>query len=140
MKQKPYPLEALFCTIITPLERFLRQTASGGIILVVMTIVTLFIANSPWGAAFQHFWERPVGLSYDSWMLERSLKEWINEGLMALFFLVVGLELKREILVGELSTFRKAILPVAGAAGGHRLGHSHGNGHRFCRRLPSGAS
>jgi len=118
MKQKPYPLEALFGAIITPLERFLRQTTSGGIILVVMTIVTLFIANSPWGATFQHFWERPVGLSYDSWMLERSLKEWINEGLMALFFLLVGLELKREILVGELSTFRKAILPVAGAAGG----------------------
>ena len=118
MKQKPYPLEALFGAIITPLERFLRQATSGGIILVVMTIVTLFIANSPWGATFQHFWERPVGLSYDSWILERSLKEWINEGLMALFFLVVGLELKREILVGELSTFRKAILPVAGAVGG----------------------
>ena len=118
MKQKPYPLEALFVTIITPFERFLRQTTSGGIILVVMTICTLLIANSPWGHTFQRFWERPVGFTFDSWILERPLREWINEGLMALFFLVVGLELKREILVGELSSFQNAVLPVAGAAGG----------------------
>jgi len=93
MKQKLYPLEALFGTIITPFERFLRQTTSGGIILVVMTICTLLIANSPWGHTFQRFWERPVGFTFDSWILERPLREWINEGLMALFFLVVGLEL-----------------------------------------------
>ena len=118
MKQKPYPLEELFGTIITPFERFLRQTTSGGIILVVMTICTLLIANSPWGHTFQRFWERPVGFTFDSLILERPLREWINEGLMALFSLVVGLELKREILVGELSSFQNAVLPVAGAAGG----------------------
>jgi len=118
MKQKPYPLEALFGTILTPFERFLRQTTSGGIILVIMTVCTLLIANSPWGHTFLHFWERPAGITFYPWILERSLHEWINEGLMALFFLVVGLELKREILVGELSSFRNAILPVAGAVGG----------------------
>ena len=118
MKQKHYPLEEFFGAIISPFERFLRQTTSGGIILVVMTICTLLIANSPWGQEFHHFWERPVGITFDSWILALSLREWINEGLMALFFLVVGLELKREILVGELSSFQNAILPVAGAIGG----------------------
>lgn len=118
MKQKPYPLEALFGTILTPFERFLRQTTSGGIILVVMTIITLLTANSPWEHSFQHFWERPMGISFHPWALERPLREWINEGLMVLFFLVVGLELKREILVGELSSFQNAILPVAAAVGG----------------------
>ncbi len=91
MKQKPYPLEALFGTILTPFERFLRQTTSGGIILVIMTVCTLLIANSPWGHTFLHFWERPAGITFYPWILERSLHEWINEGLIAVFLLLVGL-------------------------------------------------
>jgi NhaA family Na+:H+ antiporter len=118
MKEKPYPLEAFFGAIINPFERFQRETTSGGIILAVITICTLLIANSPWGQTFQHFWEKSLSITFDSWTIERSLQEWINEGLMSLFFLLVGLELKREILVGELSSFQNAILPVAGAAGG----------------------
>ncbi len=118
MEQKPYPLEKLFGAIITPFERFLRQTTSGGIILVFMTICTLLIANSPWEQEFHYFWERPVSISFDFWILALPIREWINEGLMALFFFVIGLELKREILVGELSSLKNAILPVAGAIGG----------------------
>ena len=83
-----------------------------------MTIAALLIANSPWGQAFLHFWEKPVGISFDTWLLERSRRDWINDGLMALFFLLVGLELKREFLVGELSSFQNAVLPVIAAAGG----------------------
>ncbi|MEN6374310.1 MAG: Na+/H+ antiporter NhaA [Smithella sp.] len=118
MGEKQYPLEKLFGNIISPFERFLRETTSGGITLVVVTICTILISNSPWGQEFQHFWESSLGITIDSWFLNRSLREWINEGLMAFFFLVVGLELKREILVGELSSFRNAILPIAGAVGG----------------------
>ena len=86
--------------------------------LVATTVVTLVIANSPLGEPFAHFWERHAGLQFGSWTLEQSLHHWINDGLMALFFLLVGLELKREALVGELSSLRDAALPILAAVGG----------------------
>jgi NhaA family Na+:H+ antiporter len=115
---KPYPLERLFGTILSPLERFLRRATAGGIVLVATTLLTLGIANSFLGAPFAHFWELGAGLSFGSWVLEQSLQHWVNDGLMALFFLVVGLELKREVLVGELSSLKDAALPVFAALGG----------------------
>lgn len=118
MKQDRYPLEPLFGKIIGPFERFLRQTTAGGIVLMVMTLLTLIVASSPWGDAFRHIWETPVRIGIGRANLEMSLHAWVNEGLMALFFLLVGLELKREILVGELASLRNAVLPVAGAIGG----------------------
>lgn len=118
MELKPYPLEPLFGRILTPFEQFLRRTTAGGIILMGTTVLTLLIANSPWGSAFHHFWEQQVKIAFGPWQLQQSLHHWINDGLMALFFLLVGLELKREILVGELSSLRDAALPVVAALGG----------------------
>ncbi|MEE9910155.1 MAG: Na+/H+ antiporter NhaA [Deltaproteobacteria bacterium] len=115
---KHYPLEPLFGKIIGPFERFLQRVTAGGIVLMVMTLLTLIVASSPWGDAYRHLWETPlrIGIGHES--LSMSLHAWVNEGLMALFFLLVGLELKREILVGELASLRNAALPVAGAIGG----------------------
>jgi len=113
-----YPLERLFGTVLSPFERFLRRTTAGGIVLIATTILTLALANTPWGEALRHLWEIPFALEIGPWRLSLTLHHWINEGLMALFFLVVGLELKREIMIGELSSLRNAALPVAGAIGG----------------------
>lgn len=83
-----------------------------------MTLMTLIVASSPWGDAYRHLWETPIRIGAGHYALELSVHAWVNEGLMALFFLLVGLELKREILVGELASLRHAALPVMGAIGG----------------------
>ena len=113
-----YPLENLFGHILSPFERFLQRTTSGGIILMGATVVALVLANSMWGDHVRHLWEQPLHIGIGAWQLKLSLHSWINEGLMTLFFLLVGLELKREILVGELASFRDALLPVVAAIGG----------------------
>jgi NhaA family Na+:H+ antiporter len=117
-RQFLYPLEPLFGQILSPFEQFLRRTTAGGIVLVLTTLMTLIIANSPAGAAFHHFWEQSLSFSLGDWQLNMSLHHWVNDGLMALFFLLVGLEIKREILVGELSSLRDAGLPIGAAIGG----------------------
>ena len=117
-RQTPYPLELLFGRILTPFEEFLRRTTAGGIVLVGMTIVTLGLAAVLGGDAIHHFWETPLTVSLGERRLALSLHHWINDGLMALFFLLVGLELKREMLVGELSSLRDAALPIFAAVGG----------------------
>lgn len=113
-----YPLEDLFGRILSPFERFLQRTTSGGIILMGTTVVALILANSTWGDYIRHLWEQPLQIWVGSWQLKLSLHSLINEGLMTLFFLLVGLELKREILVGELASFRDALLPAVAAMGG----------------------
>jgi Na+:H+ antiporter, NhaA family len=115
---QPYPLERLFGAALSPFERFLRQATAGGIVLVATTLVTLVIANSALGDGFHLFWEQPAGLTLGPWSIEQSLHHWVNDGLMALFFLLVGLELKREALVGELSSLQDAALPIVAALGG----------------------
>lgn len=118
MTRHHYPLEPFFGKIIGPFERFLRQTTAGGIVLMGMMLLTLIVASSPWGDTYRYLWETPVLIGIGGGHLEMSLHAWVNEGLMALFFLLVGLELKREIMVGELASLRNATLPVAGAIGG----------------------
>ncbi|MFZ3322824.1 MAG: Na+/H+ antiporter NhaA [Usitatibacter sp.] len=118
MSDQKYPLESLFGRILSPFEDFLRRTAAGGIVLVVATIMALTLATWLGDAAVHHAWERPLGITQGAFHLDLTLHEWVNEALMALFFLLVGLELKREILVGELSSVRDAALPVIAAAGG----------------------
>lgn len=113
-----YPLEPLFEKVLSPFERFLRRTTAGGIVLIGTSLLTLLIANSHYGEGFHHFWEQALALSIGSWELKQSLHHWVNDGLMALFFLLVGLEIKREILVGELSSLRDATLPIGAAIGG----------------------
>ena len=101
-----------------------KKYVNSSMILIVVTIAALIVANSPWGDAYRSLWERPVSFSIGDFNLfshgqrSLSLMDFINDFLMALFFFSVGLEIKREILVGELSTFKKALLPIIGACGG----------------------
>lgn len=114
-----YPLEPLFGRIISPFERFLRRTTAGGIILIGVSLLTLIAACIIGDAAWHHFWEQPLSLLFGTgFRFDVSLHHFVNDGLMAFFFLLVGLELKREILVGELSSLRDAALPVVAAIGG----------------------
>ncbi|WP_291316145.1 Na+/H+ antiporter NhaA [Desulfuromonas sp.] len=110
----PYKL-AVF---MRPFEDFFKRQASGGFVLMAATALALFLANSPLSDAYHHFWEFELTVGFDSFGLTQSLHHWINDGLMAVFFFVVGLEIKREFLAGELASVRKAALPIAGAIGG----------------------
>jgi NhaA family Na+:H+ antiporter len=102
-----------------PFERFFRIEAASAGVLFAMMLLALAWANSPWSESYQHFWhEEHIALSLLGWHFEMSLGHFVNDALMAIFFFVVGLEIKRELVHGELSTRRKAMLPVAGALGG----------------------
>ncbi len=114
-----YPLEPLFSRILSPFETFLRQTTAGGIVLIIATIIALTLATWLGEDAVHHFWEQPLAVSAGHYFeLKLSLHYWVNDGLMVLFFLLVGLELKREILVGELASLKSAALPIMAALGG----------------------
>ena len=131
MKDKTYPLEPLFGRILSPFEQFLRRTTAGGIVLIATTVVALALATVFGADAMHRFTEQPLGFSAGGRpRLELSLHQWINDGLMSLFFLLVGLELKREILVGELSSLKDAALPVIAAASGssHAVRADKGSG------------
>lgn len=97
---------------------FLKHESAGGIILFFCVIVSLFIANSPLGADFNNLLESKIGFNTASIHLEYSVALWINDGLMAIFFLLVGLEIKRELIEGELASPKKAALPIICAIGG----------------------
>ncbi len=99
-------------------DRFFRPEVSGSVVLMVCTIVALGWANSPWSQLYFDLLHIDVGFSWAGTAFHLSLQHWINDALMAIFFFVVGLEVKREIAVGELSTLRKAALPVSAAVGG----------------------
>ena len=105
--------------ITNPVNAFISKSTTGGFFLFFSALLAIFIANSSWAAAYHHFWEHKIAIGFDNvFYLDKSIHHWINDGLMAIFFFVVGLELKREILAGELSNPRKAILPIAAAFGG----------------------
>jgi Na+:H+ antiporter, NhaA family len=113
MSRTPIVVRAL-----KPFQRFVKTEASGGIILLACAAIALAWANSPWSESYFHLWENHFGIRIADWGFDLTLHHWINDGLMAVFFFVVGLEIKREIMVGELSSPRQAALPVAGAIGG----------------------
>lgn len=104
--------------LTNPFVRFLHIESAGGVILLFFTIAALILSNSPWADAFEHAWETQVGLQVGSLEFARSLREWINDGLMTLFFFLVALELKRELILGELNKPRMAALSIAAALGG----------------------
>src|SRR5918911_1068071 len=104
--------------IVRPFQEFADKASSSGILLIAAALIALAWANSPWGDVYTGLWETKLSVSLGAFSIEEDLAHWINDGLMALFFLVVGLEIKREILVGELSSPRGAALPVAAALGG----------------------
>lgn len=104
--------------IIDPLQQFINMQVSSGIILLLSLVVALVWANSPWAASYDHLWHTPIGFSIGPYELTNTLHFWINDGLMTIFFFVVGLEIKREILTGELASPRQAALPIVAALGG----------------------
>ncbi len=108
-------------TIISPFQKFMKMEASSGIILLLAAAVALGWANSPWADAYHHLWELEFSLQLGDAELSKTLHHWINDGLMAIFFFLVGLEIKREVMEGELSTIRKATLPFLAALGGMAL-------------------
>jgi len=113
-----YPWEKAFSRIITPFEEFIQKQTTTGIILMGTTIVALALANGPFHLTYEHIIHTPISIGVGSWSIERPLSHWVNEGLMALFFLLVGLEIKREVIVGELADIKKAALPMFAAVGG----------------------
>lgn len=100
------------------ISEFLRSSSSGGILLLVCVAISLLIANTNGGEGFKNLLNTEIGFSNNTVALRYSILTWINDGLMAVFFLLVGLEIKREIISGELSSVQKAILPVLAAVGG----------------------
>lgn len=100
------------------LETFLRDESISGKLILGATTLALIVVNSPLHDAYEHFWQLDLGIGLGSWDLSQSLRHWVNEGLMAIFFLVVGLEIKREFVHGELRELKMASLPIAAALGG----------------------
>ncbi len=125
----PWDVESLLAEIQKPLgvqvrnlfQRFTRLQASGGILLLISTILALIWANSPWAHTYFELWETNLAITLGNFSLAEHLLEWVNSGLMVVFFFVVGLEIKRELIVGELSSPKRAALPIMAALGGMLL-------------------
>ncbi|WP_341361028.1 Na+/H+ antiporter NhaA [Georgenia sp. M64] len=109
---------ALLAQLSAPARRFLSTEAGSAGLLLAATVVALAWANSPWSDAYVAFWAVEAGVSVAGWELSTDLGHWVNDGLMALFFFVIGLEVRRELSVGELTDLRRAAVPVAAALGG----------------------
>jgi NhaA family Na+:H+ antiporter len=103
------------------IQKFLAHEAHSGIFLFLATIAAMVWANSPWSQSYFDLWHTPLGFEFGSHIADLTLGHWINDALMVLFFLLMGLEIKREFLVGELSSMRKAAFPVVAAVGGMLL-------------------
>lgn len=104
--------------LVQPLARFLEVESASGILLILCTVLALAVANSPWAAAWAAFWHVEIRFVVGDWELRASLAHWVNDALMTIFFFVVGLEIKRELVDGELRSARKAALPIVAAVGG----------------------
>ncbi len=104
--------------VVRPFQLFARPQASGGLVLLVCAILALARANSPWAWVYWQMLGFPLRFSIGEQTLRLDLRHWINDGLMAIFFFGLGLEIKREFLVGELAERRKALLPILAAVGG----------------------
>ncbi|MCL5245433.1 Na+/H+ antiporter NhaA [Cellulophaga sp. 20_2_10] len=104
--------------ILTPIQKFVKIESSSGILLLIATILALVFANSPLVESYQSLWDYKVGFVTDNFELKKPLILWINDGLMAIFFLLIGLEIKREFLIGELNSLKKIAFPLLGAIGG----------------------
>jgi len=118
MSSETYRKSSVERWIIEPVSRFMSKSTTSGIILFASAILAIMIANSPFAERFHHFWEIKFSVGFNGAMVSKSLHHWINDGLMAIFFFVVGLELKREIVAGKLSKAKDAIFPVVAALGG----------------------
>jgi NhaA family Na+:H+ antiporter len=111
---KPSPL----APVLRPVHAFLAAESAGGILLLLATVAALAWANSPWGHSYHDFWHVKLTVGAGRFSFAMSLEHGVNDGLMVIFFLLVGLEIKRELLFGELTSLRRASLPLAAAVGG----------------------
>jgi len=112
------PWEKAFDSILSPIEDFIHRQTTSGLLLMLCAVLAIYIANSQWSEAYHHLLTIPFTIGFPGFQLSKTLHHWINDGLMALFFFVIGLELKREILVGELANIKLAMLPIIAAVGG----------------------
>ena len=97
---------------------FVHTESAGGVVLIVAAVAALVWANSPWHGAYERLWHTELRIDVGAWAIAEDLRHWVNDGLMALFFFVVGLEVKRELVTGELRRWRTAAVPIVAAAGG----------------------
>jgi NhaA family Na+:H+ antiporter len=101
-----------------PLQAFMHVESAGGVVLLICTALALIAANSPYAAAYQGFWDQTLRIAIAGFELSYPLWYWVNDALMPIFFFVIGLEIKRELVIGELSNPKRVVLPVAAALGG----------------------
>lgn len=112
------PWERAFSRVLTPFDEFIHRETTSGLLMMGSAIIALLLANSFLADAYQYVLHTPLGIRIGTWGIDMSLHHWVNDGLMTLFFFVVGMELKREMLVGELADMRQAALPIIAAIGG----------------------
>lgn len=105
-------------TILTPFQKFVKIESFSGLLLLGATILALVWVNSPFGDTYQAIWQYEIGFKTESFELSKPIILWINDGLMAIFFFLIGLEIKREFLIGELNSVKKVAFPLFGALGG----------------------
>lgn len=105
-------------SLARPFQEFIQFEASSGILLIIAALLAIFLANSSLREGFLGLWNNTFSISLGTWGLSKPIHQWINDGLMAIFFLMVGLEIKRELISGELASFKAAITPVMAAVGG----------------------
>ncbi len=105
-------------TILSPFQKFVKIESFSGILLLIATVTALIWANSPYGDSYQSLWQYKIGFTTENFELNKPLILWINDGLMAIFFFLIGLEIKREFMIGELNTIKKISFPILGALGG----------------------
>lgn len=104
--------------LLLPIQHFTRKQTSVGLLLIFSAILAMVVANSPLADLYHGLWKQYIHIGFNDWIIRKNLLHWINDGLMSLFFFMVGLELKREIMHGQLSSLRGALLPVGAALGG----------------------
>ena len=104
--------------LLTPFQKFVRIESVSGMLLFGATVLALILANSPYAGWFSNLWQYKMGVSTSGFELIKPLILWINDGLMAIFFFLIGLEIKRELLIGELNSVKKASFPLFAAIGG----------------------
>ena len=119
MNRTPVPLtQSRLTRLLPPVNAFFATESAGGIVLLLSAITALVWANSPWSHSYYELWHTQLSVGTGKFSHSMSFQHWVNDGLMVVFFLLVGLEIKRELLIGELASRRRAALPVAAAVGG----------------------
>ncbi|MDX1428281.1 MAG: Na+/H+ antiporter NhaA, partial [Salegentibacter mishustinae] len=104
--------------LLLPIKNFIEKKTSVGLLLIFSALLAMIVANSPLSDAYHSLWKQYIYLGINDFVIKKNLLHWINDGLMSIFFFMIGLELKREILQGELSSFKKSMLPIGAAIGG----------------------